>query len=435
MKMDTVYCILAFTDSYQDYEKLMKTFDFNNVMFKYVLTTRIYNNTLILCKNMKIYILNRDYRNFHIIIPNKHARNITNLYCKDDEHTLLKHAINIHTLHMYMSNIQTLECIAHLKHVTHLTLNRIRLLTSLQGIEKLKLTTLIIIQSSAHDIPYMPTLKTLSLQHNNITTLSSITNFNLTTLQLIRCDNLMSLMTLPQTLVSLNINYCPSITSLEPIFDILTLTSLTIIKCCRTQSLSNISKLKNLTLLTLEGFLSIDTLTFLQDNKKLEILTIDNFINLTSLCGIEHLDINDLELNDCRELQRIDVMCCSVTRLAIKSCNKLKYITALKSASRLRKLTIDTCQNLVSISELKFCTNLFELQIFSCRVLSHFNSIGSLSLHTFELAHCDNIESIQLLFDMPSLKNISISHCKKIKQDDIVRLKRKITGYDINGVD
>ncbi len=266
MKQDTLYVILSFVTCEVDYIVWHKTFDFNNVLFKYTLSCMFsYNKERILGKHMKIKLCSTSN------IDVKHYKNVTSLtssYPIDD--VVLRQLTNIEELIIYQSSNNYYDAgnIA----VPHFT----------------KITTLRVMNIDDTTFPYicaLTTLKSLTLDSCRISTCDGIQR--LTNLVDLKISNLythlfnpMCIDQLPQ-LRTLNL-WCCNLRTLE-LLHLPQLKILNISQACNLTSLKGIEKYKELSVLHVYSCKELSDITHVKQLKKLTKIEFPNCDNVKLL--------------------------------------------------------------------------------------------------------------------------------------------------------
>ena len=176
-------------------------------------------------------------------------------------------------------------------------------------------------------------------------------------------------------------------------------------------------------------------------------------LNLSSCANLEYLKVsgNDslhtLDLNNCVKLDSIDVSRNSITQLNISNCKKLRYLDC--SGNEISKLDVTNFKELKHL----YCdgNNLSELDISKCKKLEqltcscnnlselnvrhnsrlHFINCGDNNLQSIDLSKNQELEDFRCE-DSP-LKKLDISHCPKLEYINIYG--SQITTIDISHLD
>ena len=176
-------------------------------------------------------------------------------------------------------------------------------------------------------------------------------------------------------------------------------------------------------------------------------------LNLSSCANLEYLKVsgNDslhtLDLNNCVKLDSIDVSRNSITQLNISNCKKLRYLDC--SGNEISKLDVTNFKELKHL----YCdgNNLSELDISKCKKLEqltcscnnlselnvrhnsrlHFINCGDNNLQSIDLSKNQELEDFRCE-DSP-LKKLDISHCPKLEYINIYG--SQITTRDISHLD
>lgn len=259
------------------------------------------------------------------------------------------------------------------------------------------------------------------------------------------CSELEKLSATPKYFDNFHIDHCPQLSFLElegPPFD----------TTKRKLDLSPFPKLSELKI----HHLALDQL-HINNCFNLKKINITNCqleeLDLSSCANLEYLKVsgNDslhtLDLNNCVKLDSIDVSRNSITQLNISNCKKLRYLDC--SGNEISKLDVTNFKELKHL----YCdgNNLSELDISKCKKLEqltcscnnlselnvrhnsrlHFINCGDNNLQSIDLSKNQELEDFRCE-DSP-LKKLDISHCPKLEYINIYG--SQITTIDISHLD
>jgi Leucine-rich repeat (LRR) protein len=198
---------------------------------------------------------------------------------------------------------------------------------------------------------------------------------------------------------------------------------------CRSLQSLDVTPYPQLKQLYLDGCMLIEKIEGLDQLIELTDLDISNCQKLQHWEGLEKLsslvvfDTRNIELPDFSVIAKLPVL--EVLRLAGQE--NLSSLTPFTGMTRLRELYIESCPNLTSLEGIP-PTIVDLLWVIRCPKLESVAGLGAAKmLQVVEFKECEALTDISELKMLPELSRLSLMHCRKIRNVQVLAQHKKLT--------
>ncbi|KAJ4971213.1 hypothetical protein NE237_004312 [Protea cynaroides] len=233
------------------------------------------------------------------------------------------------------------------------------------------------------------------------------------------CEDLQSLLVLPSSLKSLNVDGCSNLREILGFLDMKKLVELSFNNCNKLRKIESLEGLDSLEQLTINQCRSLKKLPKLRDLKKMSSLHL-NTVGISKIESLEGLhSLKSLLIKKCLSLKKVSNLSESINLvfIEIRECHNLSKIGSLEGLHSLKKLLIEECYSLGKVPNLSNSTNLVFIEIQGCYRLSKIGSLEGLhSLEKLIIKHCPLLRKIPNLLGLKNIVSIDISFCHELSE-------------------
>ncbi|CAN1751419.1 Disease resistance protein L6 [Linum perenne] len=232
---------------------------------------------------------------------------------------------------------------------------------------------------------------------------------NLTKLQRLtikKCTQLAEVMSVErlETLRSLSMEDCTSITKLPDLSALTNLKTLEISGCTGLTEVMGFGRLESLTELNMSGCSSVE-----------------------KFMGIENLGLlEDLQMSDCTSITKLPDLSAltNLKTLEISKCTQLAEVMILERLETLRSLNMTDCTSITKFPDLSALANLRELDISGCTGLTGVMVIPRLELLTeLNMSGCSSVEELPDFSGLRNMVRLNISEKLPISLANLTKLQ------------